>query len=164
LYGVPFRSLALVDVVALRPWGSQFFRLVAEHSDVFSMLPTNLDEVVLREYIAGASGPGLRPEVMDRLIAPWLDDGQSALYRQIAQADECFTAELEPCFAQNSVPTLIVWGTADTWIPVDRARRLADLIPGCELQLLEGAGHLLQEDAPAALTLAIYRWLNRHRQ
>lgn len=52
---------------------------------------------------------------------------------------------------------MIVWGTEDTWIPVDRAERLAQLIPGAELTLIERAGHLIQLDSPAAVTSRL-RW------
>ena len=55
LHGAAYRSLALVDVVALRPWGSEFFRLVAEHEQVFAALPAPLHEALVRAYIAGAA-------------------------------------------------------------------------------------------------------------
>ncbi|HEV7624934.1 MAG TPA: alpha/beta hydrolase, partial [Streptomyces sp.] len=58
-------------------------------------------------------------------------------------------------YGEVELPVLICWGTADTWIPVDRAHRLTRLIPGAELKLIEGAGHLVQEDAPAQLTAAL---------
>ena len=161
LHGMTMRSLALVDVVALRPWGSPFFRLVAEHAAVFAALPSNLHEALLREYISGASAPGLRLEVLDELVAPWLGDGQAAFYRQIAQADERFTAEVEPRYGDINVPVLIVWGSEDRWIAAERAARLAQLIPNSTVHLIEGAGHLVQEDKPVELTLAIAQWLKQ---
>ncbi len=163
LHGVSVSSLALVDVVALRPWGSPFFRLVAEHAEVFAALPPNLHEALLREYISGASGLGFEPDVLDRLVAPWLGDGQAAFYRQIAQADEQFTAEVECHYGDIDVPTLIVWGTADEWIPVDRAHRLASLIPDSRVEIIDGAGHLVQEDRPIELNKTIRRWLQSGR-
>ncbi|MFD4169614.1 alpha/beta fold hydrolase [Streptomyces albidoflavus] len=39
LHGAAYRRLALVDPVALAPWGSAFFRLVGEHHAVFEQLP-----------------------------------------------------------------------------------------------------------------------------
>ncbi len=159
LHGVPVRSLALVDVVALRPWGSPFFRLVADHAEVFAALPPNLHEALLREYISGASGPGLVPEVLDRLVAPWLGDGQAAFYRQIAQADEAYTAEVEVHYGGIEVPTLIVWGSADQWIPSDRAHRLASLIRDSRVEIIDGAGHLIQEDRPEELNATLRQWL-----
>jgi pimeloyl-ACP methyl ester carboxylesterase len=160
LHGVSVRSLALVDVVALSPWGSPFFRLVGQHPKVFTQLPPNLHQALVREYIAGASHQGLSRDVHDALVSPWLGtEGQPAFYRQIAQADQGFTDEIEPRYPQISVPTLIVWGTADEWLPVDHARQLHHLIPGSRIELIDGAGHLVQEDRPTELNLVLYRWL-----
>ena len=115
-----------------------------------------MHEGALRAYVAGASHRGLRPDDLDRLAAPWLDaDGQPAFYRQIAQADEAYTDEVEPRYGEIDLPVLVVWGTDDTWIPVDRAHRLAGMIPGAELRLIEDAGHLIQLDQPVALATTL---------
>ena len=58
------------------------------------------------------------------------------------------------------MPVLVVWGSEDTWIPVDRAHRLSELIPGAQLRLIEGAGHLIQLDQPEALATTLTRWLS----
>jgi pimeloyl-ACP methyl ester carboxylesterase len=71
LRGMRMRSLALIDAVAVRPWGSPFFRLVQQHAEVFAALPPNLHEALLREYISSASADGLRSETLDELVAPW---------------------------------------------------------------------------------------------
>jgi pimeloyl-ACP methyl ester carboxylesterase len=60
-----------------------------------------------------------------------------------------------------SLPVLVVWGCEDRWIPAARAHCLADMIPGAELVLVPGAGHLIQHDAPAALAAELQRWLGR---
>jgi pimeloyl-ACP methyl ester carboxylesterase len=164
LHGVAYHSLALVDVVALAPWGSEFFRLVAENPAVFGRLPASLHEALVRAYVTGAAHRPLSAAALDRLTAPWLGaDGQAAFYRQIAQADQRFTDEVEPRYSGITVPTLIVWGTEDSWIPVDRAHRLAELIPGAQLRLVPEAGHLIQLDAPEALTGTLHRWLRGAR-
>jgi hypothetical protein len=49
----------------------------------------------VREYVGSASSTGQHPAILDRLVAPWLGDpGQSAFYRQIAQAGQRFTDEV----------------------------------------------------------------------
>lgn len=163
LHGVPYASLALVDVVALAPWGSDYFRLVREHAEVFTALPTAIHEGALRAYIAGASHVGVAPAVMETLVAPWLDaEGQAAFYRQIAQADQAYTDEIEKRYPELDLPVMVIWGEEDTWIPVDRAHQLASLIPGAELRLVPGAGHLIQLDRPAALATTLSTWLRPH--
>ena len=160
LHGATYAALALVDVVALRPWGSAYFRLVQQHADVFAAQPAAVHEGALRSYVAGASHAGLTPAAVDALVAPWLGEaGQPAFYRQVAQADERFTDEVEPLIATIEVPVLVVWGEEDTWIPVDRAHRLAGAIPGARLRVVPGAGHLVQLDQPAALAVALTQWL-----
>jgi pimeloyl-ACP methyl ester carboxylesterase len=50
---------------------------------------------------------------------------------------------------------MILWGEEDTWIPVERGRELASRIPGATLRCVQGAGHLVQEDAPDAIVAAL---------
>lgn len=163
LHGVRFASLALVDVVALAPWGSPYFTLVREHADVFARLPGSIHRASVEAYVGGASLRGLGEADLEMLVRPWLgEEGQPAFYRQIAQADERHTDGIEGRYAELDEPTLVVWGAEDTWIPPDRAHRLHDLIPGSRLVLLEAAGHLVQLDAPAALTATLTRWADSH--
>ena len=160
LHGSRYASLALVDVVALAPWGSDFFRLVREHADVFTAVPPAIHEGIVRAYVAGASHTGLTAEQADMLVAPWLDGtGQAAFYRQIAEADQRYTDEIEPLYPSIDLPVLVVWGTEDAWIPVDRAHRLASLIPGAQLKLIKNAGHLVQLDQPDELEMVLRGWL-----
>jgi pimeloyl-ACP methyl ester carboxylesterase len=152
VHGRPVAALALVDVVALAPWGSPFYRLVGEHVEVFEQLPAAIHEGILRAYVATAQVRPLDAEVQSALIAPWLGPaGQSAFYRQIAQGDERDTDEIEPRYGEITVPTLVVWGEADPWLPVARGRELARRIPGARLEVLAGGGHLVQEEEPDRL-------------
>lgn len=162
LHGARYRSLALVDVVALAPWGSEFFRLVGDHAEVFARLPPALHEALLRAYVRGAAARPLAPDDEEMIVRPWLGPrGQAAFYRQIAQADERYTDEVEPRYPEIDVPVAVVWGAEDAWIPVERAHQLAALVPGAELHVVPGAGHLIHLDAPEALTGIVQRWLLR---
>ncbi|GAA1137721.1 alpha/beta hydrolase [Microbacterium natoriense] len=162
LHGAEYRSLCLVDVVALSPWGSPFFLLVKEHAAVFEQLPPAVHRGAIEAYISGASHRGLRPDDLDMLTEPWTDTaGQASFYRQIAQADERFTDEIEQRYAELTEPVHIVWGAEDTWIPSDRAHRLGAAIPHASVALIDGAGHLIQLDAPAALAAELSRWMSR---
>jgi len=159
LHGAEYASLALVDVVALAPWGSEFFQLVRQNAEVFSALPAAIHEAAVCGYVAGASHRGLRDDELRELVEPWLGDaGQAAFYRQIAAADQRYTDEVESLYGTLELPVLVAWGTEDTWIPVDRAHRLAAAIPGARLALVEAAGPLLQLHAPVRLPAVLHRW------
>ena len=156
-----YASLALVDVVAVAPWGSDYFRLVREHADVFAAVPEAMHEGALRAYVRGASHQGLTDAALEELVSPWRGpDGQPAFYRQVAQASQEHTDDIEPAYAGLDLPVLIVWGTDDSWIPVDRAQQLAHTIPGAQLRLVTGAGHLIQLDQPIALATILANWLS----
>ncbi|MGY5124608.1 alpha/beta fold hydrolase [Streptomyces nigrescens] len=160
LHGARYARLALVDPVALAPWGSPTYRLLGAHPEVFGQLPRDLHRALVREYVSSASHPGLHPAVLDRLAEPWCtEDGQPAFYRQIAQNDQRFTDEIEGRYGELALPTLICWGTQDTWIPATKGHELASRIPNSRLRLIENAGHLVQEDAPAELGAALGEFL-----
>lgn len=160
LHGARYGRLALVDPVALAPWGSHAYRLLGAHREVFGQLPPELHRALVREYVSSASHAGLPPAVLDRLVEPWCtDEGQPAFYLQIGQNDQRFTDEIQQRYGELTLPTLICWGTRDTWIPPARGRELAARIPGSRLRLIDGAGHLVQEDAPAELTAALWEFL-----
>ncbi len=165
LHGARYRALALVDPVALAPWGSPFFRLVGANSDVFEQLPPALHGALVREYVTSASSPGLHPAVLEKLVEPWLGEGgQAAFYRQIAQADQAYTDEVQERYERIGIPTLVCWGEDDAWIPMAKGRELVDCIPGARFVPIEGAGHLVQEDAPAELTAALLAFLEQNRR
>jgi pimeloyl-ACP methyl ester carboxylesterase len=161
LHDRAYASLALVDVVALAPWGSDYFRLVREHADVFAAVPEAMHEGALRAYIQGASHRGLSDTELEALVAPWRGpEGQPAFYRQVAHASQEHTDDIEPLYSGLELPVLVVWGTDDTWIPVDRGQQLARTIPGARLVLVTGAGHLVHLDQPVALATTLANWLS----
>jgi pimeloyl-ACP methyl ester carboxylesterase len=157
-------SLALVDVVALAPWGSAFYQLVHEYREAFEQFPAAIHEGVLRAYVATAQPRPLTRDLEDALIAPWLGPaGQSGFYRQIAHGDQRDTDEVEPRYGDITAPTLVVWGEADPWLPVAQGRELARRIPGARFELLPEAGHLVQEDAPDVLARLVGEHVDAHR-
>jgi pimeloyl-ACP methyl ester carboxylesterase len=147
-----YRALVLIDVVALAPWGTPFFRLVQRHAEVFEQIPAYLHRAIVAAYIGNATHRPLPDETLDALVDPWLGPvGQSAFYRQIAQADQRHTDEIQPHYREIRVPTHILWGDHDGWIDPRKARELQALIPGSQLTMVPGAGHLVHEDAPEFL-------------
>ncbi|MFD0005027.1 alpha/beta fold hydrolase [Streptomyces sp. NPDC127178] len=67
----------------------------------------------------------------------------------IRQAD---TAAYEHLLGGMSLPVRLLWGREDRILPPKYAEWLHQRIPHAELHWIEGAGHLLQEDAPGQLS------------
>ena len=62
---------------------------------------------------------------------------------------------------QMAAPTLVLHGTEDLVIPAENARRLGAAIPGAELVLLEGAGHLYHSEQPERADEVVLDFLRR---
>ncbi|HET9690251.1 MAG TPA: alpha/beta hydrolase [Acidimicrobiales bacterium] len=72
---------------------------------------------------------------------------------QRALVDEL--AELRPMLGSVVAPAVVVHGTADRVVAPRDGRLLAAALPAAELRLVEGGGHLLPWDHPAAVAAAI---------
>lgn len=151
LHRKDFAGLVLMNVVAMRPWGSAFFEHVKAHVPAFTGLPANIHAAIVRAYIDSALVHALAASDVEHLVAPWTSPpGQKAFWRQFELADEIFTAEIEPQFGALRCPTAILWGADDPWIPIERGEALAQRV-GVELTRLPGVGHLPQLEAPDAV-------------
>lgn len=167
LEDVDVASLFLLDIVTLDPWGSPFFRLVAENESVFAAVPGPLHAALVREYIAGAANHHLSDDTVEMLAEPWLDEtGQAAFYRQIAQLSPAHTAPIVSGLPQVRCPVRIGWGVEDPWIPFEQAARLRAALPGDpEVVAFAGQGHLAPLEDSAAVGQTVREWLGAgHRQ
>ena len=153
--GVDYERMLLIDPVAIRPWGSPFVAHVRAHEAGFAGVPDYIHQAILAAYIRGAVYRPISDKELAPLMAPWLGEvGQPAFYRQIAQMDLRFTDEVQDQYGAIRCPVQLLWGVEDAWIPVERGRELARMIPGCALTLIPGSGHLMQVDAPEAIVAA----------
>jgi len=158
--GAQYASLFLVDVVAIPPSGSPFFRFVQDHPGLLAQLPGYVHEAIVRAYVGTATHRGLPDDELDALVEPWTGaEGQPAFYRQIEDYDLALLDENERRLPELDLPVRIVWGTEDGWIPLATGRRFAGLVPGAVLSEVPEAGHLVQYDAPVALATALRDWL-----
>ncbi len=154
--GCDYRTLTLIDAVAVRPWGSPFVQHVREHEAAFAGMPAYMHEALLHAYIPTALHQDTPKSVIDIYAEPWLGEtGQRGFYRQIAQMDLTYTDAVQDRYGDVRCPTTILWGEDDVWIPIERGRELASLIPNARFIPVPGAGHLMQEDRPEAIAHAL---------
>jgi pimeloyl-ACP methyl ester carboxylesterase len=70
LKGRDFRTIVLIDAVALSPWGSPFYRLVQEHVGVFRRIPAYMHEAMVAAYIRDATYVPMDDEALGPYIEP----------------------------------------------------------------------------------------------
>lgn len=157
-----YRSLTLIDPVAIGPTGSALVQAARNHESVFTGLPAYIHHAILKAYIGGSVFHELREDEMALYMKPWLGpEGQAAFYRQIAQMSDRFTDEIENRFHEMRCPVTILWGRDDEWIPVERGRELARRIPNAQFRVVPEAKHLVQEDAPEAIVGTVLDFTRR---
>jgi pimeloyl-ACP methyl ester carboxylesterase len=62
---------------------------------------------------------------------------------------------------EAGLPVLLMWGEADRTIGRDQIDVLRQILPGMEIWTLEGAGHLLHYERPAAVNPVLLEFLER---
>jgi pimeloyl-ACP methyl ester carboxylesterase len=61
-------------------------------------------------------------------------------------------------------PTLVLCGAQDAWSPPDRHERMAALIKGASLRVIEDCGHMCTMERPAEVLAALLKWMETSRQ
>jgi pimeloyl-ACP methyl ester carboxylesterase len=83
----------------------------------------------------------------------------ASLGAQLSVMAETDQRELLPHIA---VPTLLLWGDADTRSPLSVAHQFRDAIPGAELVVIPGAGHVSNLERPGPFNDAVRRFCRDH--
>lgn len=61
--------------------------------------------------------------------------------------------------AGTPIPTLILWGADDSWVPLSAGESLRDALPAATYVVLPRLGHVPFEEDPEAFTRAMQEWL-----
>ena len=112
-------------------------------------------------FVIGHDNPGLPEEWLDRIVEHLLPAGTKRavlrLYRSTRQED--MDALVEP-LRDRDPDTLVVFGAADVYIPVEQAERQRRVFPRARVETLPGVGHwawLEQPDQVASLVVPFLR-------
>lgn len=133
------------DAAAKERRGQLAQRLRTEGSDFLIAAPPPL--------LSGTAHPALHRLVRNIMAAQPADSIAAAALGMAARADS--TPDLE----RIAVPTLVISSSGDTLIPPAVTQPIAEGIPGARYELIGGAGHLSNLEAPPAFnSLLIEHW------
>ncbi|EFJ48521.1 hypothetical protein VOLCADRAFT_90829 [Volvox carteri f. nagariensis] len=83
--------------------------------------------------------------------SPRDDDGSTVVGNDKVdevEGDGDLATRLAALVASRGLPVLIIHGLYDRLVPASNSQRLARMLPGCELVLLDRCGHMPQEELP----------------
>jgi pimeloyl-ACP methyl ester carboxylesterase len=131
-------QLVLVDALGLRP--------ARPMPDLFIMDPAEAMDVLFNgppPMPRPATGGG---DPMDMIVRMY--EEQAAAARIMWKRP--YDPRLERRLHHVTMPTLVIWGGEDRLLPPEHGRRLAALIPGARVEILDGVGHVVPLEAPGA--------------
>jgi non-heme chloroperoxidase len=152
----PERTLGLVlsgSPRSLRdkPGVTEFLESLAEQLD-----PP--EPAFVREFVVGTLGSPIAPGVVDRLVA----ESRRASLRVWREALRALVDAEPPTEAATiTVPTLVLWGDRDAFIPRADQEALVAAIPGSTLVVYEGCGHSLALEDPRRLAADVAAFATR---
>lgn len=62
--------------------------------------------------------------------------------------------------AEVTIPVLLVSGETDRLVPIEDSRRVAEALPDATFAVIEGCGHVPQEECPQAFEAVVGEWLD----
>ena len=112
--------------------------------------PADFAESVLRSL----AGPAITAEAFEQQCAAMRRVPAAALRRAI---DCVITHDSRAVLPTVAVPTQCLVGSLDAETPPAYSQAIVDLVPGAQLVVVDGTGHLLNAEAPDAVNQAIIR-------
>ena len=71
-------------------------------------------------------------------------------------------SEQSNSFSNIQVPTLIVWGSEDRWIPVSHLENYAQDMPKAKQVILKECGHSPQEELPDQFNPILFQFIHQY--
>jgi len=107
--------------------------------------------------LLGATTHRSRPKLVSEVRSLIVRNAPEGIRRAIVRLRD--RDDATPVLGRIRVPVLVLAGEEDVVTPPDDARALVEAIPLSRLEILEGAGHLSNLEAPAAFNAALERFL-----
>ncbi|MEP7002405.1 MAG: alpha/beta hydrolase, partial [bacterium] len=142
--------LALINSVAFGGWPTRDVRIARVILPLVRHLPTNwLLPIVRADLERGYYDAIHATHSIDKYQRPFnSDEGRKVFLDHLAALDARETEALAARLPDVVMPTAIIWGSHDPFLPLSVGRRLAKTIPNATIDILSGARHFTPEEEP----------------
>jgi pimeloyl-ACP methyl ester carboxylesterase len=155
--------LLLVNSVAFAEWPTRNVKLARAMLPLTRHLPaTWLLSILRSDLLRGYQDHDRGARSIELYVRPFASaEGRDAFMEHLLALDSADTAAVAPRLKDIVVPTTIVWGRHDPFLPVTLGKRLQAAIPRATLEVVPTASHFVPEDAPAKIGDALAGLLTR---
>ena len=153
--------LGLIDSVAFSGWPSRDVRIARFLLPIIRHIPTDWLLPILRADLErGYYDTVHAAHSIDRYQRPFHSDhGRAALLDHVAALDSRETRSLAERLHEIGVPTAVIWGSHDPFLPMSLGKRLSSAIRGSTMDVLSGARHFTPEEEPREVAEILARLL-----
>jgi len=143
LHGERVEKLVLVCPIGLPvPPGLETVNFLAVPPEQLPALLAHDPQTVIKHLPAGAPPPDFIAERMKEATAAG---------RVLGDGKVTFDSKLPRYLHRLAMPTLLVWGKEDKLTPTAQHTTWAKALPNAQVRLFDNAGHLVLDEAPAAV-------------
>jgi len=155
--------LCLVDSVAFGAWPTRDVKLARAMLPLTRHLPaTWLLSILRTDLLRGYQDHDRGLRSIEQYVRPFASpEGRDAFMEHLLALDSADTVAVAARLKEIVVPTAIVWGRHDRFLPPAIGKRLQEAIPGATFEVVPSASHFSPEDAPAKIGDAIAGLLAR---
>jgi pimeloyl-ACP methyl ester carboxylesterase len=152
-------ALVLASCDAFENFPPRFFRIVLAPARIPGAIPLVFGGLRIRALrrlpiaYGWTTRDPIDPEAEDSYVLPVLTRGEVRrdLRRVLGEIHPRYTLDAALKLTGWTRPTLIAWSADDRFFPPEHGERLAKVIPGAHLELIEGARTFSAEDQPERL-------------
>lgn len=155
--------LCLVNSVAFDAWPSREVKMARAMLPLTRHLPaTWLLSVLRTDLIRGYTETSRAAHSIEKYVRPFASlEGRDVFMQHLAQLDAADTDAFTPRLKDVIVPTAIVWGAEDPFLPMGVGARLHAEIPKSSFDVLPGLRHFVPEEAPERVAGVVADLLKR---
>jgi pimeloyl-ACP methyl ester carboxylesterase len=115
-------------------------------------------QATVETVIENSYSSGVDPRIKELAVQQMAETRQAVLYGDFLACDEFDVMER---VNKIQVPTLLISGSADRMTPPNRSEFLRDQIEGAQLQIVEGAGHMVMIERPDEVARLLGEFLDQ---
>lgn len=155
--------LCLINSVAFDEWPSREVKMARAMLPLTRHLPSTwLLSIVRTDLMRGYAEASRGAHSIERFLRPFASlDGRDTFMQHMAALSPADTESLAPRLKDLVMPTAIVWGAEDPFLPFGIGARLHEAIPGSTFDILPGLRHFTPEEAPEKVAGVVAELLKR---
>jgi 2-hydroxymuconate-semialdehyde hydrolase len=156
--GLHVRTLILLDSACFDAWPIEGVRMLQQAASDQETADF-VEGIVSLTFDLGVKHRGFVDESSLRgYLEPWREE-PAAFFRAARAISGRGLAGRDADLKALDIPTFLIWGEDDPFLPSELGERLQETMEGSTLALLPGCSHFITDDAPTTVGPLIYEFL-----